>query len=124
MAQGSKKKKLASLATQFSEQLGELVATMQQCNPFFVRCIKPNTVKKPGIFDNVLVLEQLRYSGMLETIRIRRAGYPVRLLFADFEFRFRSLITNKVCTTHTHTHTHTHAVIAFFIRMFIIICVL
>jgi hypothetical protein len=91
VAAGAKKKKVPSLASQFAEQLGDLVSTMQQCNPFFVRCIKPNTVKKPGVFDNSLVLEQLRYSGMLETIRIRRMGFPVRLSFEDFEFRYRSL---------------------------------
>ena len=38
-------------------------------------------------FDPKLVLDQLRYSGMLETVRIRRAGFPVRILYADFAFR-------------------------------------
>ena len=39
------------------------------------------------VFENKLVLDQLRYSGMLETIRIRRAGFPVRLKFSVFARR-------------------------------------
>ena len=41
----------------------------------------------PDKFDPKLVLDQLRYSGMLETVKIRRAGFPVRILYADFAFR-------------------------------------
>jgi len=43
-------------------------------------------------FDRVLCLRQLRYSGMMETIRIRRAGYPIRHLFSDFVERYRILV--------------------------------
>jgi len=43
-------------------------------------------------FDRVLCLRQLRYSGMMETIRIRRAGYPIRHLFTDFVDRYRILV--------------------------------
>jgi len=43
-------------------------------------------------FDRVLCLRQLRYSGMMETIRIRRAGYPIRHLFTDFVERYRLLV--------------------------------
>jgi myosin-7 len=44
------------------------------------------------MFDRVLCLRQLRYSGMMETIRIRRAGYPIRHLFYDFVERYRILV--------------------------------
>lgn len=42
-------------------------------------------------FDRPLCVRQLRYSGMMETIRIRRAGYPIRHTFADFVERYRVL---------------------------------
>jgi hypothetical protein len=47
-------------------------------------------------FDMPIVLEQLRYTGMLETIRIRKMGYPVRLRFAQFVERFRYLLPQRV----------------------------
>ena len=46
-------------------------------------------------FDLPVVLEQLRYTGMLETIRIRKTGYPVRMKFNQFIERYRCLLTRR-----------------------------
>jgi myosin-7 len=83
--------KKATLAGQFKRSLDALMATLGACNPFFVRCIKPNENKRPNEFDRLLCTRQLRYSGMMETIRIRRAGYPIRHTFAEFLTRYRLL---------------------------------
>ena len=87
------RKRTPTLSSQFKKSLESLMNTLGQCNPFFVRCIKPNEFKKPMMFDRELCCRQLRYSGMMETIRIRRAGYPIRHTFHEFVDRYRFLIS-------------------------------
>ncbi|KAG8442508.1 hypothetical protein GDO86_011342 [Hymenochirus boettgeri] len=90
---GNKHKK-PTVSLQFKDSLHSLMATLSTANPFFVRCIKPNIHKMPDHFDETVVLNQLSYSGMLETVRIRRAGFPVRRPFHDFYFRYKALMKN------------------------------
>ncbi|XP_078472873.1 unconventional myosin-VIIa isoform X2 [Lampetra planeri] len=78
-----------TLSGQFRKSLEELMKALGLCQPWFIRCIKPNDVKKPLLFDRELFVRQLRYSGMMETIRIRRSGYPIRYTFAEFVERYR-----------------------------------
>uniref|UniRef100_A0A8B9CXG2 Myosin X n=1 Tax=Anser brachyrhynchus TaxID=132585 RepID=A0A8B9CXG2_9AVES len=73
-----------TVSSQFRDSLHSLMATLSTSNPFFIRCIKPNTEKAPNLFNPDVVLNQLRYSGMLETVKVRRAGFPIRRLFQDF----------------------------------------
>ncbi|XP_030916920.1 unconventional myosin-XV [Geospiza fortis] len=84
--------KAPTVAARFQQSLLELVQRMERCNPFFVRCIKPNNKKEPGLFEADVVRSQLRYSGILETIRIRKEGYPVRIPFLVFLDRYRCLV--------------------------------
>lgn len=53
-------------------------------NPHFVRCLKPNSDKLSNNFDMQLVLDQVKCLGVLDTVRIRRLGYPIRYRFSDF----------------------------------------
>lgn len=42
-------KKMVTLSSQFKTSLEVLMKTLSSCHPFFVRCLKPNEVKKPQV---------------------------------------------------------------------------
>ncbi|KAJ7430172.1 P-loop containing nucleoside triphosphate hydrolase protein [Mycena galericulata] len=86
-----KKGAFRTVAQRHKEQLSSLMAQLQSTQPHFVRCIVPNSNKKPGRFDIPLVLDQLRCNGVLEGIRIARLGYPNRLPFVEFRQRYEVL---------------------------------
>lgn len=85
-------KRSVTLSLQFRNSLESLMKTLSACQPSFVRCIKPNDFKKPKIIDRALCVRQLRYSGMMETAKIRRAGFPVRHTYKEFVDRYRHLL--------------------------------
>lgn len=77
-------KKSLTLSSQFRNSLDTLLRTLEACQPLFIRCVKPNEFKANNFFDKELCLKQLRYSGILETAKIRRAGYAIRYTYKDF----------------------------------------
>ncbi|KAM7024462.1 myosin-IIIb-like isoform 2-T2 [Acridotheres tristis] len=81
-----------SVGAQFRHSLMVLMERMYSADPHFVRCIKPNNQKEPGVLDNQVVLLQLRYNGLLETIRIRRDGFSWRPSFEEFAERYGILL--------------------------------
>lgn len=57
---------------------------LEASEPHFIKCIKPNSLKAHDKFESPLVLEQLRYSGVLEAIKIRKSGFPIRKTHSEF----------------------------------------
>ncbi|CAI5979813.1 unnamed protein product [Closterium sp. NIES-65] len=90
------KTKFTSLGSSFKQQLAELMATLNQTQPNYIRCVKPNGMYQPQLFENVNVIHQLRCGGVLEAIRISCAGYPTRRTFDEFLDRF-SFLDPEAC---------------------------
>jgi myosin heavy subunit len=84
-----------TLGTQFKNQLQSLMKTLDQGDAHFVRCLKPNVEKKPGLYDSRNVIRQLRYSGVVSVCKIRQQGYPTRFEEKIFLARFRPLQPTK-----------------------------
>nr|VDD20073.1 unnamed protein product [Brassica oleracea] len=84
----SSKTKFSSIGSRFKLQLQSLMETLSSTEPHYIRCVKPNNVLKPAIFENLNVIQQLRCGGVLEAIRISCAGYPTKRTFYDFLNRF------------------------------------
>ncbi|XP_064649169.1 unconventional myosin-IXb-like isoform X22 [Lineus longissimus] len=93
MKQGS------SVGSQFQSSLTLLMQTLDQANPFFIRCIKSNADKTPCVFDEEIILRQLRYTGMLATVEIRRLGYNYRLAFDEFIHHYKILLPNGLLSS-------------------------
>eukprot|EP00656_Telonema_subtile_P017582 TRINITY_DN1944_c0_g2_i4.p1 TRINITY_DN1944_c0_g2~~TRINITY_DN1944_c0_g2_i4.p1 ORF type:complete len:964 (+),score=331.41 TRINITY_DN1944_c0_g2_i4:164-3055(+) len=69
----------ATILEGFTADLRELMYHLDSSACTFVRCIKSNTFKARGVFQGYLVLNQLRYTGMMDALRIRKLGWPFRL---------------------------------------------
>uniref|UniRef100_UPI00398F769D unconventional myosin-VIIa-like n=1 Tax=Pristiophorus japonicus TaxID=55135 RepID=UPI00398F769D len=89
-------KRYSTLGGQFKQSLDNLMKTLKACQPFFIRCIKPNEFKKPLLFDRELCIKQLRYSGMRETIHIRKSGYPIRFTFPEFVQQYKIVLRSAL----------------------------
>ncbi|KAL3620549.1 hypothetical protein CASFOL_035461 [Castilleja foliolosa] len=86
--ESSKQSKFSSIGSRFKLQLQSLLETLSSTEPHYIRCVKPNNLLKPAIFENHNVLQQLRCGGVMEAIRISCAGYPTKRPFIEFVDRF------------------------------------
>lgn len=68
----------------------KLVLDLQE--PYYVRCIKPNELKSPMLFDEARCQHQVAYLGLLENVRVRRAGFAYRQPYERFLQRSEHLL--------------------------------
>ncbi|RZC75040.1 hypothetical protein C5167_050519 [Papaver somniferum] len=87
-----------SVATKFKGQLFQLMQRLENTTPHFIRCIKPNSLQRPGTYEQGLVLQQLRCCGVLEVVRISRSGFPTRVTHLKFARRYGFLLLESVAS--------------------------
>ncbi|XP_022956357.1 myosin-1-like [Cucurbita moschata] len=94
---GAESQKL-SVARKFKGQLFQLMHRLENTTPHFIRCIKPNNVQSPRLSEQGLVLQQLRCCGVLEVVRISRAGFPTRMSHQKFARRYGFLLQESIAS--------------------------
>merc|ERR1719384_2021007 len=86
--EGKKKKKKGggkTVSSVYLVQLAELMGTLNITEPHFIRCIVPNTHKKPLETECPLIMHQLTCNGVLEGIRVCMLGFPNRIRYPDYK---------------------------------------
>ncbi|KAB7494072.1 Unconventional myosin-XIX [Armadillidium nasatum] len=86
--QGRKSVRKITTLSKFKSSLDSLINILGYCDLHYVRCLKPNSRNTAGNPDKSFLLEQLKSNGILETVKISQAGYPVRMLYMDFVKRY------------------------------------
>merc|ERR1711872_94978 len=100
--EGKKKKKGGggkTVSSVYLVSLNELMTTLHNCEPHFVRCLVPNTHKKPGEVEPPLIMHQLTCNGVLEGIRICMRGFSNRMLYPDFKARYAILGASEIASS-------------------------
>ncbi|GJM84880.1 hypothetical protein PR202_ga00592 [Eleusine coracana subsp. coracana] len=87
-----------SVAMKFKGQLFQLMQRLESTTPHFIRCIKPNNLQLPAIYEQGLVLQQLKCCGVLEVVRISRSGYPTRMTHQKFARRYGFLLLDDAAS--------------------------
>lgn len=85
------KKAPPTVGRQFKSQVKKLMDKLMSCTPHYIRCIKPNNTKKPNDFDSKNTKRQVKYLGLKENIRVKKAGYAHRTDFKRFVDRYKLL---------------------------------
>uniref|UniRef100_A0A8C5BE12 Myosin IXb n=1 Tax=Gadus morhua TaxID=8049 RepID=A0A8C5BE12_GADMO len=93
------RKKPPSISAQFQASLCNLLDSVGKAEPFFIRCIRSNAEKREMYFDEALVLHQIKYSGMLEMVRIQKAGFGAKYTFEEFVKKFWVLMPKGAAAT-------------------------
>lgn len=89
----SKRRPLTAVS-QFRKSLNELITILSELEPSYIRCIKPNDLQRSNVFSDKLVSHQVKYLGLLENLRVRRAGFAYRRVYDAFLQRYKCLSPN------------------------------
>lgn len=67
---------------------GALVENLNKSRPSYIRTIKPNQNRSSTEYDTKAIVHQIKYLGLQENIRVRRAGFAYRNTFEKMVERF------------------------------------
>lgn len=73
-----------SLVVEFKKSLNSLFEIIKSTRVKYIKCIKPNLLKKPDLFDQQVVYSQLKNSGIFQVITLSKHLFPYMLSIEDF----------------------------------------
>ncbi|XP_060613017.2 unconventional myosin-XIX [Anolis sagrei] len=82
---------VVTVVSKFKASLEQLMEILHSTTPHYIRCIKPNAECEADLFRQEEVLCQLEACGIVETVSISAAGFPVRMSFGSFLERYEVL---------------------------------
>ena len=85
-------KKEKFLGGKFRSDMDNLAKALGECVRHYIRCLKPNEEKKKNYFVPWFSLVQIKYMGVLDTIRIRQEGYPVKKTYLEWYLKFEDAV--------------------------------
>ena len=91
-AAGGRSSRVVTVGGFFKSQMADLMHVINMTNPHWIRCVKPHIEKKPRMLLGPYTFRQLEFSGILGTVKIRRAGYPVRFPIEKFVLQFNVIL--------------------------------
>ena len=80
------------IASEFVSQVSRLIDELKGSHGHWIRCIKPNELKRPQDFDQELVHRQLQVTGMFEVLVLMASCYTSRISYKDLFAKFSSLL--------------------------------
>lgn len=80
--------KVVTVVSKFKNSLESLMKILHSTTPHYTRCIKPNPDCRPLTFKKEEVITQLEACGIVETINISAAGFPIRIPYGSFLQRY------------------------------------
>ncbi|XP_013128807.1 unconventional myosin-IXb isoform X3 [Oreochromis niloticus] len=92
----------STVGCQFQASLTTLMDRIVKAEPFFIFCVCANAEKKELCFDDKLVLNQIRYTGLLQIVHIQKSGYSAKYTFEEFVEKFRILFPQGTAATPEH----------------------
>ena len=91
----TKGKKEKYLGGKFRVDMDNLAHALRQCVRHYIRCLKPNEEKRKNYFVNYFSLQQIKYMGILDTIKIRQEGFPIIKTHLEFYLRYEDAVDFK-----------------------------
>ncbi|XP_016787453.2 unconventional myosin-XIX isoform X6 [Pan troglodytes] len=88
---GQSRAPVLTVVSKFKASLEQLLQVLHSTTPHYIRCIKPNSQGQAQTFLQEEVLSQLEACGLVETIHISAAGFPIRVSHQNFVERYKLL---------------------------------